>query len=309
MPYCNIPPLERKQHLTRSEKNYARSGAVKDRSFPRAHSLTLKSQRKTNASTTPTHTTHLHPQPSCGCETEPSESLRAPGAGRDTQTRPGPEESWGGSQLTAPGPSPRQRAEAAGPAPHPRTDRTRGCPPAQPHLLQLVLDLPPAGRHLLGGDHRAVGRQGRAPQRNPARTARFRPVTATAPSWERQGTLRMRRNAKCHLKSGLRRTGAGRRAALVRGRLECGWRGRKAHAQKKYRQPPWVWRTACAAILGRVWCALLWHPFSAGMYRVTPMSAAALQDTRGSQRPPGGKPVLVVLQEGCGSQAQLPPGL
>lgn len=95
----------------------------------------------------------------------------------------------------------------------------------------------------------------------------------------------------------------------MRGRLECGWRGRKAHAQKEYRQPPWVWRTACAAILGRVWCVLLWHPFSAGMYRVTPMSAAALQDTRGSQRPPGGKPVLVVLQEGCGSQAQLPPGL
>lgn len=100
-PHCNIPPLERKQHLTRSEKHYARSGAVKDRSFPRAHSLTLKSQRKTNASTTPTHTTHLHPQPSCGCETEPSESLRAAGAGRDTQTRPGPEESWGGSQHQA----------------------------------------------------------------------------------------------------------------------------------------------------------------------------------------------------------------
>lgn len=90
----------------------------------------------------------------------------------------------------------------------------------------------------------------------------------------------------------------------MRGLLECGWRGYKAHAQKEL----------SAATLGVAY-GLRRH-FGRGMVRPpVPLflcrdvqsdpniSDGPKKDTRGSQRPPGGKPVLVVLQEGCGSQA------
>ena len=133
---------------------------------------------------------------------------------------------------------------------------------AQSHLLELVLDLPPAGRHLLGGDHPAAGRQGRTLPLAPTCRRLFRPpVTAPAPSWARQGTLRMRSDASRHLGSGLRFRSGQQASAAARMR-RCP-RGEQAHAHCPSWRPGWEWRAGCAAMLEVVWRGSVGHPLSA----------------------------------------------
>lgn len=91
----------------------------------------------------------------------------APGAGGDSSSRPG----LPGNELGLRAPT---------------------VPAAQPHLLELSLDLPPAGRHLFGGDHPAAGRRGRAPPLSPAANTASRPPSPPRRHLGSSGTQRAR---------------------------------------------------------------------------------------------------------------------